>query len=684
MNTYKVMLHEWKHYNKTTLSKWAGAIKTTILKYPREVNLKELAQALTDGHTVILGHLEYSRKEKEMIKSQETKIGASSRHWKNQQLFAVDIDNDKYKQGDPKYITIEKAIRMCKDKKCPPAFIYTTYSHKEEHHKFRVVFASDTEIDTTDKRTKLIESIFEVFAINGECLVDSKCSDPARLFYPGKELVYTDYEATINPDDITNRLSPTYKLEVETTTTVVKRSSKRLPSTNNRTINLLRNGKYDVVQKEVAKRLVEAGKPYHDWVYETSSKSGIVTILYIIKDYFPDFAQDPLSPVFIRDPDDYYDLAQQFPLDKLLDCEVNQHIPCVLPGHDDKVGSARIERHHDTGEYIYHCYGCMGVNQYYDIFTLLEHAVGWSHAKSKEFINFLLNMEFETEWQKEKKKEITEFQDYVMDTQFQKRFPFLYKELKTSNALEVFTFILGEARRRIYDRLITNSEKPIFFTGIKQLRQRMLSNNISTGVSDSSLQRKLKFITKLNLLEVIPDESLPIEFIKDSHRRRQAKNYRYRINYYAVPEFSLKLLADAEEIAKEMKGKNIRRRYYSRQAELWANGKDEADKQYVQDRDVDKSKKTIVFYEKYKSVALELLERGYVTEKEILNHRRIRGAKKKKELSATVMPQLLQELNLQVVRYNKYYKELFQIKQGTLKYGSSKIIVREKDVYEKE
>lgn len=677
------MLHEWKHYNKTALSKWAGAIKTSILKYPKEINITDLAHALTDGHTVILGHLEYSRKEKEMIKSPETKIGASSRHWKKQQLFAVDIDNDKYKQGDAKYITIDKAIKLCKDKKCPPAFIYTTYSHKEEHHKFRVVFASDTEIDIIDKRTKLIDSIFEVFAINGECLVDSKCSDPARLFYPGKELVYTDYEATINPDDITNRLSPTYKLEVETTTTVVKRSSKGLPPTKNRTIKLLRNGKFDTIQKEVANRLIEAGKPYQDWVYKTSSKSGIVTILYIIKDYFPDIAQDPLSPVFIRDPDDYYDLAQQFPLDKLLDCEVNQHISCLLPGHDDKVGSARVERHHDTGEYIYHCYGCMGVNQYYDVFTLLEHAVGWSHAKSKEFINFLLNMEFETEWQKEKKKEITEFQDYVMDTQFQKRFPFLYKELKISNALEVFTFILGEARRRIYDRLITNSEKPIFFTGIKQLKQRMLSNNISTGVSDSSLQRKLKFITKLNLLEVIADESLPIEFIKDSHRRRQAKNYRYRINYYAIPEFSLKLLADAEEIAKEMKGKNIRRRYYSRQSELWANGKEEADKQYVQDRDIDKSKKTIMFYEKYKSVALDLLERGYVTEKEILNHRRIRGLKMKKELSATVMPQLLQEFNLQVVRYNKYYKELFQINQETLKFGSSKIIVREKDVHDK-
>ena len=44
------------------------------------------------------------------------------------------------------------------------------------------------------------------------------------------------------------------------------------------------------------------------------------------------------------------------------------------------------------------------------------------------------------------------------------------------------------------------------------------------------------------------------------------------------------------------------------------------------------------------------------------------------------MPKLLIEYDLQVVRYNKYYKELFEIKQGRLNFGTSKIIVKSKDV----
>ncbi|MCY8890401.1 hypothetical protein P8918_12555 [Bacillus spizizenii] len=679
MRTFSVMLHEWKHYNKTALGKWTAGIKNTILNFKTEVTIQELAAALTDGRTVILGNLEYTEEDRIVLQSGK-RIAAATRHWKSQDLFAVDIDNANYQTDDPRYITIDKAIRMCKAKGCPPAFIYTTYSHKSNHHKFRVVFASSKEITTLHQRTKVLESIFEVFAIKGECLVDSKCSDPARLFYPGKELVYTDYEATIDPEDITRRIKPTYKLEIVTTTST--KETRKLPPAKNKMVGLLRKGQLEQAKKEVAKSLRQAGKPYTDWLLDTSTKDGIVTVYNIIKDYYPAISEDPFSPVFIRDPDDYYELASRFPLDILFGIQLNEHTRCILPGHNDSVGSARIELKNDTGGYIYHCYGCMGTNKYYDIFNLLEHAIGWSHAKTKEFINLLLNVEFETEWQKEKKEDITLFQDYLMGDQFEKRFPHLYKELRTARAFGVLTFMLGEARRTIRDRLETNSDKPIFFTGLSRLRRKMMANNITEGVSDSSLQRKLKLITKLRLLEPISDSELPIEFIKTSHEERKRKGYRYRINYYSVPEFSFKLLAEAEEIVLDTKDKNIRRRYYSRQTELWANGKEEADKQYVQDKNVGKSKKTKEFYEKYKEVAIELLEKGYFTEKEILNHRRIRGMKKKKELSATVLPQLLQEKNLQVVRYSKYYKELFQIKQGTLKFGLSKIIVNSTDVPE--
>lgn len=677
MDKFKVMLHDWRHYTKDNLNKWVPAIRSSILNYPKQVTLPELAKALIDGHTVILGQLEYDEEEKIIVKRKS--IGASSRHWKSQQLFAIDVDNEKYHSpDDERYITIEKAIAMCKDKGVPPAFIYTTYSHKEDHHKFRVVFALSKEITSPRKRQQVIESIFEIFAINKELLIDSKCSDPSRLFYPGKKLVYEDYEARINPDQLIKKIKPTYNRE----SVEVMDKPKKLPPVKNETVKLLRKGETNKVIKKVADYLRGPSNPYQDWVPEPSTKLETITLYKIIKDYCPEFGQHGASPVFMRVPDDYYDLACRFPIHVLFGLEFNKPFRCILPGHNDSQASARIEKKHSDNTYIYHCYGCMAENKYYDIFDLLEHAIGWNHEEAKRFINKLLGVEFESEWQKEQKIKIMEYQDFLHSEHFEERFPVLYKELVRSNSYGVLNIMLTEARRKIFDKLITEKEQPVFFMSIERIIEKMKDYGITRGTSKSAVQRKIKFITKLKLLDVVADEHLPKPFLEASHQRRRNQGNRYRVNYYMVPEFSTILLHEAEDIIREMKNKNIKRQYYSRQTEVWANGVQAADEQYVQDKGIGKSKRTIEFYEKYKEIALGYIEeKGYTTEKEILNHRRIRGMKQKKELSATVMPQLLQEFDLQITRYNKYYKELFQIKQDkSLHFGSSKIIIKSENV----
>lgn len=682
MKKYKVMLHEWKHYDKESLQKWTPAIKTTILNYPKEVTIKELAHALTNGQTVIFGNLEYTEKDLKDLKEGQ-KIGASSRHWKSQQLFALDFDNN---DTDPEmYITAEEAIELSKKNGCPPAFVYTTYSHTKDRHRFRIVYAIDREITDFSERTQLLESLFSIFTVNRKSLVDTGCTDPARLFYPGKELIYTDYEAVIDFDKITQTIKPEVDKLIKVSTAKTGNKKRKYIKSENRVIDLLRKDKIDEAIKEIANNLTKAGKPYSTWVHEPLAKGGTVTISYIIKDYCPEFGQDPLKPVFIRDPDVYYDLVQHFPLHAMLGVRLNEFFQCLLPEHHDVVASARIEKRRDDNTYIYHCYGsnCLGAERFYDIFTFLEHAVGWSHKKAKEFINRLLNCEFETDWQKEKKEEISEQLDYIGSEHFPKQFPTLYKELKKANALGVYTYLLLEARRMIQDRLVTKTEDPVFFIGYREFQKKLEDAGFKYGISKSSLQRKIKYITKLGLLVPMDDKKLPSEFVARAHDLRTRKGFRYRLSFYQVPQFSLQLYANAEKIIHESKEIHLRRSYYTRQTELWANGKEEADRQYVQDKNVKKTKQTLKFYERYKAAALELLEKGYTTEKEILGHRRIRATKKKKELSATVLPQLLKELDLRIVKYSKYYKELFDIKQAGLHYGASNIIVRAKDVKDK-
>ena len=88
---------------------------------PEDITIKDLADALVHGASFRPGVL-YGRKKDD---------------WKEQQLFGLDFDHNT--TIEEKY---EKAIALG----IKPCFLYTTFSHSEKEHKFRMVFCNDTVI----------------------------------------------------------------------------------------------------------------------------------------------------------------------------------------------------------------------------------------------------------------------------------------------------------------------------------------------------------------------------------------------------------------------------------------------------------------------------------------------------------------------------------------------------------
>ena len=79
-----------------------------------------------------------------------------------------------------------------------PCFMYTTFSHKEEHHKFRMIFCNDTVITDGNIRDRLQATLMGI--IGG---IDEVSFNRDRLFFGGKGQVvlHPDYEARINLQD---------------------------------------------------------------------------------------------------------------------------------------------------------------------------------------------------------------------------------------------------------------------------------------------------------------------------------------------------------------------------------------------------------------------------------------------------------------------------------------------------
>lgn len=69
--------------------------------------------------------------------------GIKSIDWISQQVFALDFDHD---------TTIQTELDRCNELKIKPVFGYTSFSHSESEHHFRLVFCTDEKITDIAQR----------------------------------------------------------------------------------------------------------------------------------------------------------------------------------------------------------------------------------------------------------------------------------------------------------------------------------------------------------------------------------------------------------------------------------------------------------------------------------------------------------------------------------------------------
>lgn len=139
------------------------------------ITIKNLADALVHGASFKPGVLAGGNK---------------AENWIEQQLFGLDFDDG---------IRIEEAYNKVISLGITPCFMYTTFSHKEEYHKFRMIFCNDTIITDGDIRDKLQATLMGT--IGG---IDEVCFNRDRLFFGGKghTVLYPDYDIRINAESI--------------------------------------------------------------------------------------------------------------------------------------------------------------------------------------------------------------------------------------------------------------------------------------------------------------------------------------------------------------------------------------------------------------------------------------------------------------------------------------------------
>lgn len=148
----------------------------------KEVTLNELLNYIGDGHTIIPAVMNG---------------GTTKENWIEQQLFEVDIDNEK----DEDIITPDKTIKLLNDNNIYPFAYYYSFSSSIEKPKFRLLFKTNEPVTEVGKAEFIIKTLVDFIP-----QADTACINVSRLYYGTnqneKKIIMVDKEAIITLDNI--------------------------------------------------------------------------------------------------------------------------------------------------------------------------------------------------------------------------------------------------------------------------------------------------------------------------------------------------------------------------------------------------------------------------------------------------------------------------------------------------
>lgn len=470
--------------------------------------------------------------------------GGKENSWVSQQMFMIDVDNN---------LTIEQAIEKCNQIQITPNFVYTSFSHKEEHHKFRLVFVMDKEIIDFSTAKKI--QVYLMDSIGG---VDEKCKNLNRVYFAGKKIV-SEIGTVLNAEQMIED-SKNVAVKDKDLKGVISRVRNGVPDNNdNNNLPILsstpktsysESDNYTI--KAIANREVEFLKGKYGSgdkkVFETNQE-------------FIDFIRTEID------------------LGDFLEFHYPKSIKCIF--HDDKKNSAGIFQA-DDGAWIYKCFGC-GVT--YNIVGVIERLANFkSRPKTYKFIKEIFNLEImETQWQKEQKEILLENLQMLNNGEFESNCPLAYKKIRgIKHYLENLILI---AMNHVHSETLTDKDGQVaFFASARFICKQM---GISLN-STNKIYQKLAILSYYKLINKLNDDEIPERFLKRAKAINiNVNDNKYNhINFISIPAYTVNKFLEIEQRGQAWKENHYTMKDFRRETLYRSEGSNIADESYPQRKNV--------------------------------------------------------------------------------------------------
>ncbi len=602
LQQYAVMVYPKIYSNKAEAAKEMGIVKKRIFDTPMLLTMQEISEMVVSGCTYTFG-CGYRLKADDTYKDD---------NWLQQQIYALDIDNDQT------YISVEEAIRLCKKCCLPPAIVYTTANHTKQHNKFRLVFALDEPAMSLDEHVSIMQSLMRiVYDEKQHCTyADTHAIDRSRCFFSGKEVVYLDTEAVISKanlleladvlskEDITsgcthnsrnnlkdnsldshnNNVAVTsisnskedntfiviplkefnpyadskqklyiYSQDVYDALKQVKQELEEVSHLNLSSLNYLRSQLYQGLEDDVTimQRYAPNNIYIKEDIYNKKEKSGAY-LPAIVKP----LAKVPSNPCCIRDFESFVDTVQRKNWNKCFNLPSYGKFSCIF--HPDKNPSAEIAAM-STNHYVkYRCFSSKCHKEYYSVFDFIWKVYGVSISTIKRWLSLKYNIDYTTPWLLGKFEQIRLLRDrFVTQLYYMKEnYPILHDYMSRGGLIGTYSMFLDAAEVYIYDKSISQSDEIVFYVSTSHLAKMAKRLHIDCS-SLSTLHRRIKKLANLGILRCVPDEELSPQllanlrlkqFQMNAERANDKSKVSHRIECYAIPDYDESLMSYAQHV----------------------------------------------------------------------------------------------------------------------------------------
>jgi len=601
----KLML-DTTEYQRKPEGKQAGSISNRIIKKPVDISIEELAKNLVKGKTFIPAYF----KEKEGV------IKRNKDYWHSQEIIALDFDDG---------MTLDEAVKAFSE---TAVFIYTTFSHTEKNHKFRVVFKLDRIIHKIEAFDEVIGGLITKYP-----QADTHCKDCTRLFFGGKEIIELNYNNRLLVNDYVNKTPNDFG--------GTKKNLVIYPAKNTKQIQT----EEPEEDKETAEQTDE---PKQD--RETADNIELIQHRNI-KELRKRIKS---KPKVVYNNFELFDYLKQQDLRAYLGVQHKQNFLDIF--HEETDPSASIfESNKNNGHQLYKCFSTShpfaGT-----ILQVTERLLECPIVEVKAFLMELYQVEIkESEQQKELKLVIDMYKELLQSEDLEELYPNFYKVFNRHGYLQDLYILLDLVKEYLPSG---NDPRLLFFHSIETISKKI-------SRSKSVTHTRMGFLTFFKLISKLRFEEVPKELFQQQLNSKRKKGYKYLNSTYELNVYGYEFFNRIDDMCVLWLEKGCTTKTMNYEGILRNFGRDEADRVFPQDKGKVIPPLNQEVVRRIHKTTLDLIGYyGWTTEQEVLENITLyfkgQNSFKLKQFKVC-FGELLDGYDLERVRLNKELKEKLEI-----------------------